>query len=409
MKTVFVLVDALKSLYLTEENMPFLYSLSKKGYYIKQIIPCSGFCERSEIFSGLDGYETGNFTAIGFLPEKSPYSKNGAILKLFSLLDAFSNRVARKLFSKWRIKKRKALNAYRIPFESLSKFALTEDGGSKFIEHRNIFQILEEKGMTYTSEGFTSLADFGRRTSLSVTELAEREIERGVDFVPLYIGTTDSAGHKYGDDMLSLKPILREVDKQLQRIYLAACNAGYCFCVLGDHGMVPVKHKIDVQTDIKKTRLCIHEDYEVFYDSTMVRFWFYNAVAKKKITSVLRENLHQYGFIVDKTNCQDYRVPLDITNQDGHPIYGDIVWCANPGVLVSPDYFHSRNASENGMHGYIEIVEGHGTGLFVMMSSDNQHVEIDKAPSSQICDELCKSLNINNPNGKGWKRTVLIP
>ena len=29
--------------------------------------------------------------------------------------------------------------------------------------------------------------------------------------------------------------------------------------------------------------------------------------------------------------------------------------------------------------------------------------------SSQICDELCKSLNINNPNGKGWKRTVLIP
>lgn len=31
MKLVFVLVDALKSLYLTEENMPFLYNLSKKG------------------------------------------------------------------------------------------------------------------------------------------------------------------------------------------------------------------------------------------------------------------------------------------------------------------------------------------------------------------------------------------
>lgn len=408
MKTVFVLVDALKSLYLTEENMPFLYSLSSQGYYIKQIIPCSGFCERSEIFSGLDGYDTGNFTAIGFLPEKSPYRNNGAILKLFGLADSFSSRIARKLFSKWRIGKRKPLNAYRIPFKSLSKFALTEDGGFKLIEHRDIFQVLEEKGMTYSSDGFTSLADFGRRTLLPVTALAEREIKRGIDFIPLYIGATDSAGHKYGDDMLSIKPILREVDNQLQTIYSAASKAGYCFCVLGDHGMVPVKHKIDVQAYIKKTNLRLHKDYEVFYDSTMARFWFYNEDAKKKIASVLMENLQQYGFVVNKANCQNYRVPLDIINQDGHPVYGNIVWCANPGVLVSPNFFHSRKASENGMHGYIEVVEGHGTGLFVMMSSETKHTEIERAPSSQICGELCKSLDIECPNNKEWKRIVLL-
>ena len=73
MKTIFVLVDALKTLYLTEDNMPFLFSLSQKSLYIKEILPCAGVCERSEIFSGLDGYDTGNFTAIGYIPEESPY------------------------------------------------------------------------------------------------------------------------------------------------------------------------------------------------------------------------------------------------------------------------------------------------------------------------------------------------
>lgn len=406
MKTVFVLVDALKSLYLTEEYMPFLYSLSKRGYYIKQIIPCSGFCERSEIFSGLDGYDTGNFTAIGFLPEKSPYHNNSAILKLFGMADCFSSRVARKVFSKWRICKRKRLNAYRIPFGSLSKFALTEDGDTKLISHRDIFQSLEENGMTYSSDGFTSLSDLGRRSKLSVTELAEREIGRGVDFIPLYIGVIDSAGHRYGDDIVSMKPILRDVDSQLEEIHTAALRAGYSFCALGDHGMVPVKHKIDVQAIIKQTGLSLNRDYEVFYDSTMARFWFYNSRAKETIIAVLNDNLQQYGFIVDKDNCREFRVPLDITNKDGHPVYGDIVWCANPGVLISPDYFHCKAASENGMHGYIQVVEGHGTGLFVMMSSETKHEEIEKAPSSQICGELCKSLDIDYPNNKEWKRIV---
>ena len=101
MKTVFLLVDALKSLYLTEENMPFLYSLSKKGYYVKQVIPCAGFCERSEIFSGLDGYDTGNFTAIGYLPGSSPYKDDGLVLSLFELIKRMSPRVYGRLFNRW--------------------------------------------------------------------------------------------------------------------------------------------------------------------------------------------------------------------------------------------------------------------------------------------------------------------
>ena len=60
------------------------------------------------------------------------------------------------------------------------------------------------------------------------------------------------------------------------------------------------------------------------------------------------------------------------------------------------------------MHGYVEVVEGHGTGLFVKIYDGINHQEIDKAPSSQICGELCNSLEIDHPNSKAWKRIVKI-
>ena len=103
MKTIFILCDALKSLYLTQDNMPFLYSLSGKGYYIKNIIPCAGFCERSEIFSGLDAYDTGNFTAIGYLPENSVVADSSfaiydAPVWLFGVVTSLMHMVWTKMF-----------------------------------------------------------------------------------------------------------------------------------------------------------------------------------------------------------------------------------------------------------------------------------------------------------------------
>lgn len=408
MKTVFILVDALKSLYLTEEDMPFLYSLSKEGYFIKQIIPCAGFCERSEIFSGLDGYDTGNFTAIGYLPERSPYKDDGLVLEFFELLKGISPRFCGRLFNYWRKKNKKLLNSYRIPPKTLTKLGLTEDGEKQLIPHREIFQVLDEKCMTYTLDGFTSLSDLGRRSNLAISELAAREIKKGTDFIPLYIGETDSIGHRFGSDIESIKPTLKSVDNILREIYHMAAQSDYSFCVMGDHGMVPITQKLDVMKLVQKTKSQLHKDYEAFYDSTMVRFWFYNEETKKSIYNLLRNEISDLGFLVDRHNCADYRLPLDVLSEDGKPVYGDLVWCANPGVLVSPDYFHSAQASENGMHGYIEVVEGHGTGIFVEMYSGIVHETIENTSSSQICGELCKSLGIDQPNSKAWKREAKI-
>ena len=398
MQTVFVLVDALKSLYLTEENMPCLFSLSKKGHYIQQIIPCAGYCERSEVFSGLDGYETGNFTAIGYLPENSPYKSDGFVLSIAEHLERINSRVARKLFSIWRKKKQRRLNPYRIPFKSLKYFALTEDGKEQLVPHQDIFDILNKSGLSYTLDGFTALSDLGKRTKLTPVEFAKSEIDKQTDFIPVYIGEIDGIGHRYGRETDKIRPYLQKVDSQLKDIFEYASHSGYAFGVLGDHGMVPVEKKIDLKAAVDGLGFRLHKDYEVFYDSTLARFWFRNSGFKQKLCDLLIDNYSEYGFIVDKDNCDNYRIPLHLKSITGKPVYGDMLWCANPGVLISPDYFHPVEASENGMHGYIKLVEYQGTGLFVSTQTGIVHDCLERASSSTVCGELCKLLGINTPN-----------
>lgn len=406
MKTVFVLVDALKSLYLTQENMPFLFELSQRSYYIRNIIPCAGFCERSEIFTGLDGYDTGNFSAIGFLPESSPYKNDRIILKSFCILNQISTRICKRLFTRWRINNRKELNKYRIPYTSLKNFALTEDGGNQFTDYETLFKKLDNSNLTYTLDAFTSLADFAPRLNVPLDIFVKSEIEKGKYFIPLYIGIIDSMGHKYGANMEGLKPYLKDVDNQLSDLYDHAQKSGYTFAVMGDHGMVPVVKRVDIMSMVAECPYKQGKDYEVFYDSTMVRFWFFDNKAERYIRELLGREFSNSGFLVDQTNFAKYRVPLDIYSTTGKPVYGNMVWCANPGVLVSPDYFHSVSESENGMHGYIEMVEGHSTGLFVAESKLLGSAKQKNAYSSEVCGLLSQLLEIEAPNSRLWSRKI---
>ena len=258
--------------------------------------------------------------------------------------------------------------------------------------------------MAYTLDGFTALSDIGNRTHLTPIEFVKKELEKGTDFIPVYIGVIDSMGHRYGKDIDCIRPYLQDVDVQLKQMYENAIASDYAYCIMGDHGMVPVNKKLDLMKIIASTNCRLHKDYEAFYDSTMARFWFMNENTSSVIRLCLENNCSKYGIIIDSDNCKKYRVPLHLKNKKGKSVYGDLIWCANPGVLISPDYFHSAKEAENGMHGYIEVVEGHGTGVFVKSNSGEKMRQIEKAYSSVVCGELCKTLGIKipNTNNKVW-------
>ena len=82
-------------------------------------------------------------------------------------------------------------------------------------------------------------------------------------------------------------------------------------------------------------------------DSTLVRLWFFSDKAKSIFSNSLKisDDFNDFGIFIDKDLSERECIPW------GDRRYGDIVWWANTGVLVYPDFFH-RIEKYKGMHGY---------------------------------------------------------
>lgn len=406
MKTIFVLADACKDSYVTKEYMPFLHHMTKEGRHIVKIYPGPGYCERSEIFSGLDCFESGNFSAVGWIPENSDYKNMKSVLRLYECLSKINDRGARAVFRRTDTGRRIPLKTYRIPFASLPYFSLTEDGMKKIIEHEDLFDILKTENKPYADSCFTSLACHSNISEEQLAQQISIEIKKGAYFIPAYIGSTDYRGHDFGDDMDLMKPHLLRVDRILSKIYRLAVKNGYRMAVLGDHGMVPVREKADIAGGIKSLGYILHKDYEMFLDSAYARFWSSDRKTLAKIRQFITEKYHDKGIMLNKHTGSGKGIPMDLCANDGHGIYGDILWCANPGVIISPDYFNAPGKEVRGMHGYLDADTEHGTGMFAAAGEGVPKETQDSAQLTDICKELCSLLEIRRPNGYGWRRVI---
>jgi len=128
--------------------------------------------------------------------------------------------------------------------------------------------------------------------------------------------------------------------------------------------MAKVSQRLNIKSIIKKmskrTRLKPVRDYVYFLDSTMFRMWFFSKESESFLMAELEsdQELISHGRFVTKDYAEKFRIPY------GDKRYGDLLWLANDGVLVSPDFFHSQNENIQGMHGYNpKNSENHGTCL----------------------------------------------
>lgn len=404
MKTIFVLIDACKNMYVTEKYMPFTYEMSRNGRYISKIYPSPGFCERSEIFTGLDCYESGNFTATGWYPAFSQYKSFKRRLAFYDFLSKFSDRSARFVFRNSKIAKRVSLKSYRIPFRTLSNLILTEDGEERLADCENIFDILDEGGLSYTDQCFTSLTSAADIPLDKLVKAVSDEASKDIYFIPAYIGIADSMGHIYGADVENLKPVLSKIDHVIAEIKNIADQREYALAVLGDHGMVPVHASVNIADAVKAAGYRLHKDYEMFLDSTYVRFWSESKGILAELEQSILEKFDSQGIMLDRNSGIKYRLPVDLSADDGHGIYGDMLWCANPGVIIAPDFFNPLTPPIRGMHGYLKTDDEHGTGIFISAGGGIPRKETQSAQLKDICAELCDILEIRRPDYSKWKR-----
>ena len=130
-----------------------------------------------------------------------------------------------------------------------------------------------------------------------------------VDF--FYFGELDDMGHEFGPDSLEIREAVREIDESLKGMEFDL--------IFSDHGMVEVNRVVEVP-----------RSGDCFIDSDMARYWGPDEELK-----VIREGLPlEYGSVLD---WPDKR-------------FGDLIFMANSGVLIYPNYFNDRVVK--GMHGY---------------------------------------------------------
>ena len=383
MSTILLLLDAFRHDYLKEITTPFLWRCAQEGEYYYNVVQSMGFCERTEILTGLEGDKTGFFTAIGFDPQNSPYVKVplmrflGIIeditlfpLRLFSR--NFHTQVQEKMryliscqFKEMGI----TMPSYFIPYSWLPYFSLTEDR----IDHRNpaafqvptILTLLAEAGRTYCYDTFTAL-NFNSPYQSDADRLNAVicDIQKSPkDLYLVYIAAPDVFGHWYGPDSLDFRRVLRSLDKDLEHFVqsLEQKVPGNRYVFLGDHGMMTVNKRIDAAKEISRllrlVRLRKGRDVIYFLDSTMVRLWAISDKARSMLPVVLTKSdmFNRNGTWMDEKIAKRNNVPLSDRR------YGDYLWVANPGTLIFPDYFHIRRPCK-GMHGYDpHLPESRGT------------------------------------------------
>lgn len=394
MNKIFILVDALRNDYITKKNTPYLYGLSKNYLYIKNVKPSLGFCERSEIISGYRSEITGYFTAIGKDTKKSNYKSIPiTISKLLESLNFFLKKIPTYIFFGKNLNFSKAFKKilnkffkekydskmpiYNIPLDQLSNFYLTEDEydhfSDSFFKDNNLVIKIKKKGMTINQDAWTYLGKPNQMSDKDTMEfLISKNTEDNNEFIFAYLGILDIVGHKYGPVSQKMVETLSFLDSFFEK--LISSNKDNDIVILGDHGMKTIEKYLDISKEIykikEKFKLKINHNFNFFIDSTMLRIWV-NRKNKLDIIKYIESNKHfnQYGKIISQTFSSK--------------VYGDIVWLANEGVMLYPDFFHFSKPS--GMHGYDNsLTKSQGTAIIYKKDLSSTYIETK---------DLC---NINN-------------
>jgi hypothetical protein len=412
MAVVLVLIDALRHDYLTETNMPFLYKFAKDNIYVEKIKPSFSFCERTEIFTGMYPVKSNNFTALGYDPESSEYRKFKIPLAIIDKIPLGSTfgKIIRRLIGKISSVLGIKMGMYYIPLSMLSKLSLTEDAKSHYekfaFTHESIFDLLDVKSAKVYTKTFTHI---GSKDSLNDNERVEHIIKSAgetYDLRLLYIGGIDELGHKFKFNSEIIINKLNEIDGNIKKIWekYSKVDPSFSFVVLGDHGMSEVKHKVNIYNSCDELTYKLGRDYQLFIDSTMVRFWFKDKnVEKCFYEHFIAEQSKGKYFVLTKEKAKQLNVPTEAKCISGEYLYGDLILCACEGTIFKPDYFH-LDEEIVGMHGY----PTHNDGSYGLLVTNyrNRNSQIREGELVDVCPTLCKLLDIKEPNGNNGRSFV---
>lgn len=393
--TVFIIMDAGRDDYVRPETMPFVHGLQREGARGSFLSP-PGFAQRTVLFSGRYPDTSGNFSAFVHDPERSPWRWVGRLGPLGNLVRPRKVMVPARWAIDWAT--RKLTGTYHadpawIPPRFLPSFRPCEDVRPIFepgaLGATSVFDLCREHGIP-----FRYLAHPVSGNDTEVFHTLVRELRRGApyQFYAAQFSAFDQQGHVHGPFSRHMQErVLPDLDRKVAAIH-AALTAGYDtwdLFLCGDHGMGPVRQRVDVLRALKKVDARPGRDYVVFVNSTLAVLWYPTEKGRRNVEEALPRVPGSH--LVDDDERRRRRIPLDRR-------WGDRMLAADPGVLYWPDYFHVTDSTIVGMHGYLDKRE-EGLGMMCLASSNGGVPDADLGPRDlvDVFPTLCGLLDVPVP------------
>lgn len=326
MKKIIVLfIDAFSHNYINMKDTPFLSNQD-----VCALTPVFGFKQLAAAFTGLDPFFTGLFAEHYYDPAHSPYKWTSMLPSpLLSTMDALA-RTPIDIFSR-RVSHRKRLTSKLVPLEISRFFAINE---SPFPDPSPITSLLRGKGFSYRFVFFPEV-----KNNEAAFDLLKAlcKSNQGPDFLLIHFPELDPITHQQGTGSSQRRELVSKTDLMIAKATEMFSKDSYVI-TFSDHGMVDVEGYIDVAAKIK-TLGHPGDDFVVFLDSIMARFWIFKDSISQKIIRLLSEETSGTIILPKKPDMIDK--------------FGHIIFLCSPSYIIFPNYYNSK--PPKAMHGYAPI------------------------------------------------------
>ena len=336
--SIYVLVDALG--WEIIRNRPFLDDVLEERRWLQTILGYSSGAIPT-LLSGRLPSRHGHWNLFYRSPATSPFRWTRPLRRLPAPLveNPFARRAV-KYLSRWRSGYSGYFSIYAYPLAHLHEWDLTEKrdiyqpGG---LDCPSLFDRFVSLGIPY------ECYNYHRHTDAEILALgARRAAESDARVLFLYLSDLDRYLHHFIHDADGVSERLQWYDAGLRRIFEAARSVRETrMIIFSDHGMTPIRWTYDLRRDVAALGLT-ERDHLAAYDSTMARFWTWNARARERLVELLAD--HPCGDLLER----DELTRLGVWFDDDR--YYQLLFVMKPGVLLNPsDMGHFRFA---GMHGF---------------------------------------------------------
>lgn len=365
--TLIICLDSFRYDYVSEKDTPFLAQLADEGVY-RRLKNIMGFnANLATMYTGCYPKTHNIWTMFWYDPSKSAFRWfNGfsSVLRTVDKIRKVRQPTRNSLALVTNMMKFAAGSSsfggvYEIPIDYLRLFDFAQK--NNFCEKGalcvpTIFDILyENRVKNLAMDWLITSINGNTRISPKIRFSDNKECDQFISYIKggqfrvasLHLYELDQIIHENGPKSSQATRKIRELDYLLENIVrkVQKIYDELDIVIFSDHGATKIRKTLNI---ISKLELGFNHNVEqnnfyTFLDSTMARFWFRDNSSRNHVISVLSKLSD--GHFLHEDEKRDYGLNFH------HHKYGQEIFLANPGVLISPNFFQGSQLVQ-GMHGY---------------------------------------------------------